>query len=322
MRQLQQLALSALLFLGTPAATLAAEPGAGDGFGLLVMAHGGDAEWNQSVMDAVAPLRDQHPVEVAFGMADACSLRDAVQNLEKRGVRRIAVVRLFISGESWYERTEQILGLRDGAPAGGATSPECQEGGHGEHGHHRMAFFRLGSGASFAVSSQGLLEAAETGTILAERARTLSQKPEEEEVLVLAHGPGDDAENGRWLAHLAARAEKVRALGFHAVHVETLREDWPEKRLQAEERIRAHAAKGTKEGRKVIVLPFRLSGFGPYAKVLEGQAYVADGKGLLPHPAIRQWVTRQSEELRAAQLAASARKAATVAPEASPAATN
>lgn len=312
MRQLQHLALGAFLSMLTPVVLLAAEPGAAAGFGVLVMAHGGDPAWNQSVLDAVEPVGEHDPVEVAFGMADACSLREAVQRLEKRGVRRIAVVRLFISGESWHERTEQIFGLREGAPTvptGGATPPECEESGHGGHGHHRMAFFRLDSSASFAVSKQGLLEATEIGEILATRARTLSQKPEVEDVLVLAHGPADDQENDRWLANLTARAGGVRALGFHSVQVETLREDWPEKREQAEQRIRAYAAKAEKEGRRVIVLPFRLSGFGPYAKVLEGRAYVADQKGLLPHASITQWVARQSEELRATLLAESTRNA-------------
>ena len=79
MRQLQQLAITAFLLLFSPLAALAAEPGVGDGFGVLVMAHGGGPEWNQSVLDAVAPLGERHPVEVAFGMADACSIREAAR---------------------------------------------------------------------------------------------------------------------------------------------------------------------------------------------------------------------------------------------------
>ena len=56
-------------------------------------------------------------MEIAFGMADAVSLQDGVRKLEAKGIERIGVVRLFVSGESWYERTEQILGLKPGAPA-------------------------------------------------------------------------------------------------------------------------------------------------------------------------------------------------------------
>lgn len=46
-------------------------------------------------------------------------------------------------------------------------------------------------------------------------------------------------------------------------------------------------------GERVIVVPFRLSGFGPYAEVLEGLEYEADGRGLLPHPQLSEWI-RQS----------------------------
>jgi sirohydrochlorin cobaltochelatase len=289
-----------LLLLGTGPLLGSGATVAGD-FGVLVMAHGGGPQWNQGVLDAVAPLRDRYPLEVAFGMADACSLQEAVRGLEARGVRRIGVVRLFVSGESWYERTGQIVGLREGAPAApesGTLPAECT--GEHEHAAHRMAFFRLQSRSSFALSREGLLDAPEMGAILAERARGLSREPEKEDVLVLAHGPADDAENERWLAALDARAADVRAaLPFHHVAVQTLREDWPEKRQAAEEWVRSFVAGATAAGRRVIVVPYRLFGFGPFAKVLEGQTYAADERGLLPHEKVTGWIARQAEELRA-----------------------
>jgi hypothetical protein len=254
------------------------------------------------VLAAVEPLAAQYPLEVAFGMADACSLQEATGRLEERGARHIAVVRLFVSGESWLERTERILGLREGAPAppAGAPPAECAAGEHGGHGHHRMALFRIASRASFALTREGLLDAPEMGDVLAERARALSKDPASEEVLVLAHGPEDDAENERWLAKLDARAAAIRAaLPFHGVRVETLREDWPEKREAAEERVRGFVATATGAGRRAIVIPYRLFGFGPFAKVLEGQEYVADERGLLPHDNVTRWIARQVEALRA-----------------------
>ena len=273
-----------------------------EGFGLLVMAHGGGVEWNRTVLDAVEPLRARYPVEVAFGMADACSIQEAATKLESRGAHRIGVARLFVSGESWRERTEQILGLRDGAPASTGSGPvpvECA-GAHGAEGHHEMAFFRLDNDATFAMTHEGLLDAPEMGTILAERASALSKDPPHEDVLVLAHGPEDDAENERWLAALDARAAEVRAaLPFHRVGVQTLREDWPAKRKAAEEWIVAFVAKAESEGRRVIVVPYRLVGFGPFAKVFEGHAFVADERGLLPHEKVTDWIARQAEELRA-----------------------
>lgn len=264
--------------------------------GVLVMAHGGGAKWNGEVEAMLAPLQRDFPLEIAFGMADAASLQEAVGRLEARGVRRIAVVRLFISGESWFERTEQILGLRVGAPARPAPSAHP---GHDPHAGHNMDLWRIDTTSTFALSTQGLAEAPEMGAVLVERARALSQDPARESVLILGHGPEDDAENERWLARIDARAAAVRAaLPFRRVQVETLREDWPEKRADAEARIRAFVAEAGRDGGRAIVIPYRVAGFGPYASVLKDLTYVSDGKGLIPSVGVEQWVRRQVEELR------------------------
>lgn len=273
-----------------------------DDFGVLVMAHGGPPEWNAAVEVALAPLREEQPLEVAFGMADAVSLQEAVARLEAQGVRRIGVVRLFVSGESWYERTGQILGLEPGAPP--RPEPKATGDHHGQHGHHgghRMEFWRLRSGAAYALTRDGLLDAPGMGEVLAARARALSRDPSREDVLILAHGPGDDDENRRWLARLDERAGAVRAaLPFRRVAVETLREDWPEARAEAERRIRAFVERAASEGGQALVIPFRVHGFGPYAEVLQGLDYRADGTGLLPHPAVVEWVRHQAAALRGA----------------------
>jgi sirohydrochlorin cobaltochelatase len=117
-------------------------------------------------------------------------------------------------------------------------------------------------------------------------------------VTVMAHGTGDDGANARWLAHLDARANAIRqVLPFRRVQVETLREDWPDKRKVAEERIRAFVKRASDEGGRAIVIPFRVQGFGPYAKVLSGLDYVADGHGLIPHPGVTEWMEREIKAL-------------------------
>jgi sirohydrochlorin ferrochelatase len=260
------------------------------------MAHGGSAAWNAGVLAAVEPLRDRYPAEIAFGMADAVTIQEAVWKLEERGVRRIAVVRLFISGESWYERTEQILGLRAGAPVRPAH-PQAAVEADVESGM-RMEFWRIETAASFAVSTQGLAEAAVVGTVLADRAAALSRDPKREDVLIIGHGSGDDAENERLITCIEARAEAVReALPFRRVQVVTLREDWPDKREGPERRARVFVEAAREDGFNTLVIPFRLHGFGPYAEVLEGLDYVADSQGLLPHAAVTAWIVEQVEAL-------------------------
>jgi hypothetical protein len=231
-------------------------------------------------------------------MADAQSLQEGVSKLESRGARNIAVVRLFISGDSFKKETEQVLGLVGGAPA---RPPANDDHAHHQQGHS-MEFWRIDTRASFALSQEGLVEAPEMGNVLLDRARTLSKDPAREDVLILAHGPGDDAENDRWLAELDRRAETVRrALPFRHVHVETLREDWPEKRKLAEQRTREFVARASRDNGRAIVIPFRVQGFGPYAKVLDGLEYVSDGRGLVPDAEVTRWVARQIEVLERAE---------------------
>lgn len=257
------------------------------------MAHGGQPGWNQAVTEALAPVDRDYPTEIAFGMADAQSLQAGVDRLAARGVGRIAVVRLFISGDSWYQRTAQMLGLQPGAPV------RPQPAAHAEHAGHSMAFWRLQTDARFVMSRPGLAEAEGMGAVLADRARALSKTPASEDVLILAHGPGDDAENQRWLQMISARADSVRhALPFRRVEVATLREDWPDKRAAAEAGVRAFVQRANAEGGHAIVIPFRVQGFGPYAKVLDGLTYVSDGEGLVPSTQVTQWVREQARLLR------------------------
>ncbi len=267
-------------------------------FGILLMAHGGSPEWNGEVLAAVDLLQDQYPIEVAFGMANAATIQEAVRMLETQGIRRIGVIRLFISGESWYQRTEKILGLRAGAPP--RPEPVSHAGGVGYGSdNHSMAFWRIQTESAFKLTTQGLAEAEGMGIVLADRARALSDNPRWEDILILAHGPEDDSENERWIAHIDARAEAVRnILPFRHLQVMTLREDWAEKREPAKHRIRTFVERAHDDGVTTIVIPFRVHGFGPYAEVLDGLDYVADGRGLLPHLEVTKWIEEQAETLR------------------------
>lgn len=271
-------------------ALLAAAP---IGSGVLVMAHGGDKEWNRLVTEAVEPVGRRWPVEIAFGMADSATLAPAVARLESKGARRIAVVRLFVSGASFLERTEYIRGLRK------TLSHAEMHMGHRDG--HAMETKPLQSQAAFLLSKQGLLDYAGVGPILRDRVAALSKSPAAETVLILGHGPGSDEENALWLAAMEKQAKSVLGLGkFRGVFCRTLREDWPDKREAAEADIRGIVAKANENGGRCLVVPYRLAGFGPYAEVLKGLTYVSDGKGFLPHAAITAWIEEQASRLLSA----------------------
>ena len=275
------------------AGTADADPG----FGVMVMAHGGSDEWNAHLAEAVEPLSERFPVELALGMADAGSMEAAVRRLESRGVRHVGVVRVFVSGESWYDRTLQILGLAHGAP------PKAEaEHAHVGSAHMRMpmGFWRVDTELAFHVSTEGLADAVEMDEVMTDRMRALSSEPENEVVAVIAHGPGDDAENERWIEKITRRAAGAREqLGLRDVRVFTLREDWPERRNAAEREIRSYIAQANSRGWTPIVVPFRVQGFGPYERVLGELDYRADGLGLLPHPNVALWIGRQADLMAA-----------------------
>lgn len=312
------------LILTVPVSLTASDTTA-DRPGLLLMAHGGSPEWNASVEEAVAPLRSRYPVAVAFGMADPRSLDAALDSLSAQGVSQVAVVRLFMDGRSFLHQTEYFLGLRDdppgefllhdhgshGAAADSGHDAHAASSHHGhhsaggqaesEHAHHEAHAEssasetppQLQHGLTLALSEEGLMDAEEVAAILASRAEALSQDPARESVLMLAHGTGDDVENARWVVAMEHLSGPVRARGFHSVRVETLREDWPDRRADAELRIRSFVEAETEAGRTVLVVPFRLSGFGPYHEVLNGLSYRASEEGLLPHDAITAWIDGQ-----------------------------
>ncbi|MCG8414904.1 MAG: hypothetical protein MI746_11860 [Pseudomonadales bacterium] len=266
-------------------------------YGLLLMAHGGTSNWNAAVLDSVDQLRGLFPVEVAFGMADAGSLERSVRSLEQQGVEHVGVVRLFISGESWLERTRQILGMEAGAPskaewnASSADRPPM---------HMPMGFWQIETDLSFHLSEEGLAEADEMDGVLLNRLARLSENPGKEVALVLAHGPADDAEDQRWVSKISERTQFAKKqLGLHDVKVFTLREDWAPKRKEAESRIRAYVEQMQNQGFSVLVVPYRVQGFGPYAEVLAGLNYRADELGLLPHSNVDQWIRSQALLLEA-----------------------
>ena len=281
--------------------------------GVLVMAHGGDPEWNRAVTEAVEPAGRLCPVEIAFGMAQRRSLELAVKRLERRGVKRIAVVRIFVSPESFLHQTQYLLRLRPDPPPFFLHHDPQTDPSESPHASHHVSARSDGrapvrvEGASdppppvelkaqVMLNQEGLYDSALIGDILEERIHDLSQRPEAESVLILAHGEGDDGRNRRWISKLEALVQGVPGLDrYREIKVETLREDWEDKRVSAEARIRAFVETQGRHGR-VLVVPFRVFGFGPYGRVLEGLDHVATGQGLLPHPNVTEWIKEQASD--------------------------
>lgn len=252
-----------------------------DRTGVVVLAHGAGHYYNKKILETVAPLREKIPTEIAFGMADTGLLEEAISKLESRGIRRIHVVRLYDTAASLKEATEYVLGLRK-SPAG--------------HGHGGLSA-RVRSSALLSTSG-GLEDHPLISEVLLHRVQEVSREPSKETVILLAHGARSDETNLLWLKKMEAQAQFIKERSkkpFKAIHVATLREDWPEKREKAVEEIRKIIEEASKNGGRAIVISNRITGAGPYQKYLKGLDYIFNGTGIAPHPNLTRWIDLQVE---------------------------
>ena len=240
--------------------------------------------WNASVLEVVKPLTDKYPLEVAFGMADPDTIKEAVHELEEKGVSEVIVVPLFISSHSpIIGNSRYILGLQEKLPE--TTTVESLP--------------RIESKIEFHMTG-ALDDSILVAEILLERAMELSTNPAKETVILVGHGPNDEKENRLWLADMEKLAYYVREKGyFKEVKVATWRSDAPKEiKERAIYELRSMIEMSGKDG-KVIVVPHLLAMGGVESEIVEalkGLSYVFNGKTLLPHSNITRWVEMQVEE--------------------------
>jgi sirohydrochlorin ferrochelatase len=268
--------------------------------GILLLAHGGKENWNDEVMKVAASIDRTMPVEVAFGMASKRSIQQAVDKLAAREVRNIVAVPLFISSHSSViTSTEYLLGQRKQAPTELAIFAKMDHG-HGSHQSHKE------TGRSFdpltPVESPVPIQMVSAlgghplvADILASRAAGISSEPENEVVVVVAHGPVSDEANALWLSDMRLLVEAMRGKSsFKRIEYLTVRDDAPEPvRERAAEELRGVVKRALDEKSKVLIVPLLLAYGGieeGIKKRLDGLAYTMSDQALLPDERLARWV--------------------------------
>jgi hypothetical protein len=270
--------------------------------GILLLAHGGSKQWNDEVSKLAAQVNETAPVEVAFGMATKRNIQSAIDRLASRGVGEIVAVPLFVSSHSSViTSTEYLLGARKEAPPELAVYAKMDHS-HGEH-HASDATIDPMTPVKSPVSIRmvtALDRHAIVSEILVSRAISISREPERETVVIVAHGPVSDEENAKWLADMAALAERIKkASRFQHIEYLTVRDDAPEPiRSQATAELRSVVERAIGEGRKVLIVPLLLSYGGienGVKKRLEGLSYTICRQALLPDDRLARWVLLSAE---------------------------
>ena len=268
--------------------------------GVLLLAHGGQPQWNERVQDVSRRVNQHMPTEVAFGMATRANLKTAIDQLVARGVTNIVAVPLFVSSHSSViTSTEFLLGLRQQAPADLAKFATMNHGAHSsaEHAGHDPAVDPASPISSTVPvrMTPAFNRHALIGAILADRARSISTAPASEAVIIVAHGPVPEDDNRRWLEDMSVLADHVReAAPFASVDYMTVRDDAePAIRDAATKELREKVEAGRAAGRRVLIVPHLMS-FGGIEKGLltrlAGLDYTMTTQALMPDDRIVEWV--------------------------------
>jgi sirohydrochlorin ferrochelatase len=265
---------------------------------VLLLAHGGKPDWNDRVIAIAKAVSSSHPVEVAFGMATRANIQAAVDRLTAHGVSRVVAVPLFVSSHSSVvTSTESLLGLRHDMPPDLVKFAKMTHGS-GAHAQHAEA----GTDGTKPVTSKlpiamtpALNHHPLVAAILTDRARSISQTPADEAVVLVAHGPVPDDDNARWLADMKQLASGVdAATDFASIDYLTLRDDAPKPiRDAATAELRALVERRIAEGRRVLIVPLLLSYGGieqGLRERLKGLEHRMADQGLTPDDRIAQWV--------------------------------
>jgi sirohydrochlorin ferrochelatase len=274
--------------------------------GVLLLAHGGDSTWNKTVQTVAADVHA--PTEVAFGMADGDAMQSAVDKLQKRGAEKIVAVPLFVSSHSsLYRQTQYLLGASPEPSADFLSAMDTmnQAMAHGGHAGHMMGSpdsinHRVSSSVPIMVAP-ALDTDPIVADILSHRARKLSKDPTKEALVLVAHGPIEEADDKAWLADLGQLAEQVKKrLPFRDAAVFTLRDDAPPAvRSAAVDKLRAGVKDYAKKG-DVLVVPVLVSPGGIEEKMkkdLEGLDFKWSGETLAPDPKLSKLVEKRAAEV-------------------------
>ena len=283
----------------------------GEKLGILVLAHGGSSTWQAAVSDAVRPLREIYPVEIAFGMADPATIKKGLGDLKNELVTDVIVVPLFISSYSPIIRqTEYLLGLRSklaDEPMTNHNHDQMAGNGHNSHdAESKDSHSEPPAGLQPLKTelnvrmTRALDDHPLVAEILLERILELSRQSEQETIVLVAHGPNGESDNRQWVQSMEELSGQVRnlfgkkSLGkFRNIFCLTVRDDADTSIYeQAKEHLRGVVRQAGSDG-KVLVIPLYLSHGGVEGDIvtrLEGLEYEWSGRTLLPADKITDFI--------------------------------
>lgn len=251
---------------------------------LLVVAHGASKPgWNERVTRIVEQVNWAGPKGVAFLRPSKPeeSLPQVAARLDQPGAGRIVVVPLLVSSFSeHYEEIRYYTGDRKDAP------------GHVD-GEPLRTRAKL-------ILTHAMDDGPALGRILADQVRSISSEASAESVILVAHGPNEDADNERWLACLKAHAAYLqKAGGFRRVDFLTLRDDAPKPVRDAATAALREKVQDAARDTQALVVPVLISVGHVQSEIqkrLEGLTFKMSARGVSEHPLAAEWIRQQAAQ--------------------------
>jgi sirohydrochlorin cobaltochelatase len=263
--------------------------------GTIIVAHGGDAEWNARVLAVAASVKTGGPVEVSFLMGPEAAKRrfqDVVAKLEGQAVSSIAVVPMLVSSHSGHY--DQIRWL-SGADIALDTVMQ--------HHLHMSGIDRASTKLPIRMG-KAMDDAPDIARVITDRALALTTEPSRRAVFVVGHGPNSAEDYAHWMKNLRRLADSVKTWGgFKDVRVDVVRDDAPEHvRAEAVLRVRELIAMQRElTGQQVLVVPLLVSrGSVSRDRIpndIKGLDVVYAGEPLLPHASVSRWIESRVREI-------------------------
>jgi sirohydrochlorin ferrochelatase len=245
--------------------------------GVLILLHGFRERGDKIFKEQVQPYGDIFPMAMSFGMSMMMSdhIQLALDDLVAAGAKQIVVIPMVASEHnSMIRQWQYIFGLYDEPSY--ATVQQVST--------PARVYFAEPPGGDPAVAE-----------ILVDHALELSTNPENEVVIIAAHGPSDNTDNDKELTVLEDLAAIVQEDGgFAAVYGTTLQDDAPlEVRDANVAKLRGLVEDVVAEGQEVIIVTNLMGSRTIQAKLrkdLKGLDYKFNAKGMVAHNKFVSWI--------------------------------
>jgi hypothetical protein len=257
--------------------------------GVLILAHGVGQQSDRLMKQSLEPMSKSRPLTIGFGMSmmGSAHLQAAVDDLVAHGAKTIVLLDQGTTTpyNSLTRHWRYIFGMH--TEASYLDVPKIKAPG--------VRFLWAGHFDDSPIITD----------IIHDNARSVSKKPAEEVVILVAHGPEDTKDNGPDLKILQTHVDRLKAKReFVDVKVINLQDDAIKPIRESNVRkLRSWVKQADAQGKRVIVVAVAAASFGVQTNIrndLRGLKYTFADKGLTESPKFLQWLQAEVDSALAA----------------------